>query len=343
MIDQMIANFGRIKNDLVIDYEHDSVSDRNGPHPAAGWIKALEKRKGEDGLAQLWAQVEWTDQAAEMIRAGQYKYCSPVIDLDATDRASGDGIGTELFNCAITNNPFLDGQRAIELSRRRATARVTMADATEDKKPKADETTAPEEQKKPASVTAAEDGATDYAAAFDLLGEAAGMDRDQAMAALMSNMDAIVSVLKGSDSGAAEMARDAVNAATAVLTAQIETLKSEVVTLRRDAHERSERELSAKIDRLVADKCLLPKNRESARVALRNDPNFENILRGATAVVPTLQGEDDGEDNAEEREVRSLSKGQQKKYQSLRRLSKTHAEAIATAKRWVKDDAASAA
>lgn len=62
--------------DLPIDFEHQTLTaeEKAGPVPVAGWIKALDVR--EDGL---WGRVEWTGQAAELIRARAYRYLSPVF------------------------------------------------------------------------------------------------------------------------------------------------------------------------------------------------------------------------------------------------------------------------
>jgi len=59
----------------VVDYEHQTLlAAKNGnPAPAAGWIGALEWREG-DGL---YAQIEWTEKAAAMIAAGEYRGSSP--------------------------------------------------------------------------------------------------------------------------------------------------------------------------------------------------------------------------------------------------------------------------
>lgn len=102
-------------NPMLVDYEHSSLGAM-GPTPAAGWIHALNIGAGESG-AELWATVEWTARAAEMIRSGEYRYCSPVIDFGAKDRATGEHVPVELFNVAITNQPFLDGMHPIALSR----------------------------------------------------------------------------------------------------------------------------------------------------------------------------------------------------------------------------------
>ncbi len=82
-------------NDLVIDYEHQTLA--GGEAPAAGWIKQLEARA--DGL---WARVEWTDKASNYLANREYRYFSPVLSLD------GEGRPTALHNAGLTNYPAIN-------------------------------------------------------------------------------------------------------------------------------------------------------------------------------------------------------------------------------------------
>lgn len=89
----------------VIDYEHQTLlSSQNGqPAPAAGWITGLEWRDAPDAHPGLYATIEWTEKAAAMIAAGEYRYISPVFPYDAS------GLVLDLGPAALTNNPGLDG------------------------------------------------------------------------------------------------------------------------------------------------------------------------------------------------------------------------------------------
>ncbi|AKU21880.1 phage protease [Massilia sp. NR 4-1] len=91
----------------VIDYEHQTLlAKKNGkPAPAAGWFKKLEWREGV-GLFAI--DVQWTNRAAAMIEANEYKFISPVI---AYDDKTGDVIG--LLMAAVTNNPAIDGMEEV--------------------------------------------------------------------------------------------------------------------------------------------------------------------------------------------------------------------------------------
>lgn len=77
---------------LVLDYEHASeiVAPKGGEAPAAGWIKALDVRDGA-----IWAQVEWTPRAANMVAQREYRFVSPVFRFsrDSKEIASLDSVG----------------------------------------------------------------------------------------------------------------------------------------------------------------------------------------------------------------------------------------------------------
>ena len=85
--------------DIAVDYEHQiDLAKINGrPAPAAGWIKRLDVRD-----SGIWGLVEWTDAAARMIAAKEYRYVSPVI------RHTPDLQIVDILRVALTNNPALD-------------------------------------------------------------------------------------------------------------------------------------------------------------------------------------------------------------------------------------------
>ncbi len=93
----------------VIDYEHQTLrAIKNGqPAPAAGWFKKLEWR-GNDGLFAV--DVEWTDAAAEMILAGEYRFISPVFNY------SKSGHVLQILHAALTNTPALDDMDEVMLA-----------------------------------------------------------------------------------------------------------------------------------------------------------------------------------------------------------------------------------
>lgn len=112
---QLVANFRAMANPLPVDFEHaaemgpkDGVSAYGAP--AQAWVTDL--RYTADGLEALF---RWTggQPGREYVRQGAYRYTSPAVSFNATDRKSGQRIGAELHSVALTNRPFLDGMRAV--------------------------------------------------------------------------------------------------------------------------------------------------------------------------------------------------------------------------------------
>ncbi|UYC12281.1 phage protease [Xanthomonas sp. CFBP 8445] len=103
---RVIANFAARQNPAVLDYEHQTLrTEENGqPAPAAGWMNSLSWREGSG----LWANVELTARAADLIRSGEYRYVSPVLYYD---EATGEVLAIEM--AAITNNPAIDGMSSL--------------------------------------------------------------------------------------------------------------------------------------------------------------------------------------------------------------------------------------
>jgi phage I-like protein len=119
---ETIAAFERHGTDLPVDYEHQTLggtySSPSGQAPAAGWIKALSMvtpAQGTGGAASnepgLWAEVEWTQEAREMLRGKQYRYLSPVALVRRADRRL-----IALHSVALTNKPAIVGMRPVVAS-----------------------------------------------------------------------------------------------------------------------------------------------------------------------------------------------------------------------------------
>jgi phage I-like protein len=93
--DAVIADFDRRGKEIVIDYEHATLS--GDPAPAAGWIDSVTK-----GAAGIVCRVKsWTDKAGAFLAAREYRYFSPVIY-----RPEGK---PGLHSFALTNHPALHG------------------------------------------------------------------------------------------------------------------------------------------------------------------------------------------------------------------------------------------
>lgn len=80
------------KLDLVIDYEHQTLSDVQAP--AGGWIKDLYK--GEDAII---AKVEWTPKAAEYLKNKEYRY--NLVSRTGIDESDREKTFLNRYNAAI--------------------------------------------------------------------------------------------------------------------------------------------------------------------------------------------------------------------------------------------------
>jgi phage I-like protein len=97
-----MSKFEGGQTDLVVDYEHQSLSGSEAP--AAGWIKGLEDR----GAEGVWARVQWTERAVEYLKKREYRYISPVVLV-----RKKDGRAVELLGAALTNLPAIEGMTPV--------------------------------------------------------------------------------------------------------------------------------------------------------------------------------------------------------------------------------------
>lgn len=226
VFDQIVANTQQRVTPINCDYEHQTFRKLTGGIPSAGKILKVERRGNE-----LWALAELTDKAASMVRAGEYRTCSPVIEFESKDRVSGKEIGPELLSLALTNDPFQDGLHPIKLTR------IAMAEQTpEDKKKEdascmsgpggaapaaasggvtiavtpaggvtatpangADTVTLadpPAHTPSPDAPPAADDGSVDANAVFDSIAQAAGVDKAAVLGWLADNLDKLVNLIQ---------------------------------------------------------------------------------------------------------------------------------------------------
>lgn len=258
VFDQIVANTQQRVTPINCDYEHQTFKSLTGAIPSSGRILQVERRGDE-----LWALAELTDRAAQMVRSGEYRTCSPVIEFDATDRVTGKDIGPELLSLALTNDPFQDGLHPIKLTR------IAMAENTTPEDKKKDDAScmaangvpagavpavvhvtpaAPAEMAskpptptppaaKPAEGTPAEEAAespadeqteVDANSVFDALAEAAGVDKATVLGWLADNLDKVVSMIQatvGQDGTAADNSKAMSRIAAAA--GDIRTLKVE--------------------------------------------------------------------------------------------------------------------
>jgi phage I-like protein len=108
---QLIAAVGSRHNDILIDYEHQSLTANKEGHsaPAAGWIKPDSLVWKESGLYAR--NPDWKAKAAAMISADEYRYLSPVFSYDKTT-----GEVLNIFSVALTNTPGIDGMTSVSVA-----------------------------------------------------------------------------------------------------------------------------------------------------------------------------------------------------------------------------------
>jgi phage I-like protein len=96
--DLVTAYLQRRGNDLVIDYEHQTVDGTKAP--AAGWITAIRWDEGHG----IMARTEWTDEAAQFVAKREYRYFSPVFLVRQTDKRLVGVHSVALTNAPKTNH-----------------------------------------------------------------------------------------------------------------------------------------------------------------------------------------------------------------------------------------------
>lgn len=103
----LIARANALGQDILIDYDHQTLkTDQNGqPSPAAGWYNGdeIEWREGQG----LFIKPRWTERAAALVAAKEYRFLSAVFPYDAQGRP------LELRMTAITNDPGVVGMQAL--------------------------------------------------------------------------------------------------------------------------------------------------------------------------------------------------------------------------------------
>jgi len=107
IVEQFGRHYAENRAGLVVDFNHATLLVLKGlckPDEAiaAGWIRQVALENGEP-----FGDVEWTANAAAKIRAGEFRYLSPVFEFDVPDRVSGETVPCRLHSVALTNKPFL--------------------------------------------------------------------------------------------------------------------------------------------------------------------------------------------------------------------------------------------
>lgn len=106
----MVKNFSENvrKIDLAVDYSHNNDAE------AAGWLKKVYL--SDDGT-ELWADVDWTDEAKKCLSDKKFRYISSEFSLEYKDNESLKNFGPTLLGAGLTNRPFVKGMEpVVELS-----------------------------------------------------------------------------------------------------------------------------------------------------------------------------------------------------------------------------------
>jgi phage I-like protein len=119
----IVADFDKHETPVLIDYEHQSMGAEHaapdGRAPAAGFVHQMFKVPGI-GIKGL---VEWNPRARDLIRAGEYRYLSPVVVIDGDTRRL---VGMPTL--AIVNQPAIPGMQRIAASTRETKETIAMGD-----------------------------------------------------------------------------------------------------------------------------------------------------------------------------------------------------------------------
>lgn len=105
----LIAQIGKLTNEIMVDYEHQSLlTAENGQKaPAAGWLArgGFEWREGE---GFFHSAPVWTAAAKQHIDALEYRYVSAVFPYDPAT-----GYPLDIISVALLNQPAIDDMRPL--------------------------------------------------------------------------------------------------------------------------------------------------------------------------------------------------------------------------------------
>lgn len=124
---RLINKMSAQKNPILIDYEHQSLTanELGHPAPAAGWVSTSSLEWHQDGFYAVSDNI-FTQRAAAMIGADEYRYLSPVFIYDKTT-----GQPIDILSIGLTNTPAIDNMKAITLAAAMASITTTQGNAME--------------------------------------------------------------------------------------------------------------------------------------------------------------------------------------------------------------------
>ena len=100
-IDHLVAEYNTNPVELLMDIDHKSMrAPEERDTTAAGWIYGLVSVKDLGRLSGLYGKVKWTDVGRHLVESRQYRFISPVFEVD-------EGRPVRIINAALTNRPAL--------------------------------------------------------------------------------------------------------------------------------------------------------------------------------------------------------------------------------------------
>lgn len=100
-IDHLVDEYNTNPVELLMDIDHKSMrAPEERDTTAAGWIYGLVSVKDLGRLSGLYGKVKWTDVGRHLVESRQYRFISPVFEVD-------EGRPVRIINAAITNRPAL--------------------------------------------------------------------------------------------------------------------------------------------------------------------------------------------------------------------------------------------
>lgn len=117
-LEQLLADVNTRGDKIPLDYDHSF--GRGSGSRAAGWFirgsAEIAASSADPEKLALYADVQWTPQAAAAIRTGEYRFISPEWHFRWKDRASGKLVQkARLFAATLTNRPFFDEMGPVHL------------------------------------------------------------------------------------------------------------------------------------------------------------------------------------------------------------------------------------
>jgi|GEM_PF-6950778 len=273
----IVANFARrLGTPLPLDFDHERETKPLGEKlPARGWVHELEVR--EDGL---WGLVEFGQEAVEDHKRGAWRFCSAVIDFQATDRVTGEPAGPLMTSLALTDDPFILGQEPIRLSARQT---------TNGERPMADETTQDDKTTNPGGGS--DDGERQLSAADDAitaLATATGMSAEEVLTALANKAEAVAALLKGdAQVPETDVTLSATQAQLSAHKKALSAAEQRAKDVEAQLAKYREKEANDAVEALIGEGKLLDTGRAFARqLFLSNRKGYDEFVAGLPTAVP---------------------------------------------------------